>query len=96
MHNATRVVNRSGIFLMLTTIILTLLACPTVHAYVGPGAGLGMLGSLIAVAAAVVLAVVGVLILPIRLLRNKLRKPEAPRTAAVEEDEQAGETPPGQ
>jgi hypothetical protein len=43
-------------------------------AYVGPGAGLGMIGSLIAVVVAVVVAVTGLFILPIRLLMKRLRR----------------------
>ena len=42
-------------------------------AYVGPGAGLGMIGSLIAVIGAILLAVVGVVVLPFRLLRKRRR-----------------------
>lgn len=43
-------------------------------AYVGPGAGLGMIGSLIAVIVAVLVAVTGLFILPIRLLLKRLRR----------------------
>lgn len=55
--------------------LLAALAAPgTAAAYMGPGAGLGMLGSLIAVAAAVVVAVVGLVLLPLRLIRKRWRK----------------------
>jgi hypothetical protein len=40
-------------------------------AYLGPGAGLGMLGSLVAVVVAVLLAIAGLFILPFRLLMKR-------------------------
>jgi hypothetical protein len=43
-------------------------------AYIGPGAGLGMIASLIAVVGAVVLALVGILFYPMRLLLKRRRK----------------------
>lgn len=46
----------------------------TSQAYVGPGAGLGMIGSLVAVVVAVLVAIAGLIILPIRLLMKR-RKP---------------------
>jgi hypothetical protein len=42
-------------------------------AYVGPGAGLSMIGSLIAVVVAVVVAILGLLIFPIRMLLKRRR-----------------------
>jgi hypothetical protein len=45
-----------------------------VFAYVGPGAGITMLGALWAVILAVLMAVGGILFWPIRLLLRKLRK----------------------
>jgi hypothetical protein len=41
------------------------------QAYVGPGAGIGMIGSLLAVLAAVLLSVVGLILLPLRMLRKR-------------------------
>ncbi|MFM8289524.1 MAG: hypothetical protein ACKOGA_22765 [Planctomycetaceae bacterium] len=46
-------------------------------AYVGPGAGLGMLGSLLAVAIAVVVGLLGLVLYPLSLLRKLLRKSSA-------------------
>lgn len=43
----------------------------TALAYVGPGAGLGMIGSLIAVVGAVLVAVLGLIILPFRMLKKR-------------------------
>lgn len=48
-------------------------------AYVGPGAGLGMLGSLLAVAIAVVVGLLGLVLYPLSLLRKVLRN--SPATA---------------
>lgn len=40
-------------------------------AYLGPGAGLGMIGSLIAIVAVSLIIVLGLVIYPIRLLRKR-------------------------
>jgi hypothetical protein len=58
--------------------LAALLAAGPALAYMGPGAGLGMLGSLIAVIGAVILAVLGILILPVRMLLKKRRKDAPP------------------
>lgn len=54
-------------------------------AYVGPGAGLGMLGSLLAVLAAVVIGLLGLVLYPFMLLRKKLRKRDPAKVASTEE-----------
>ena len=46
----------------------------TASAYVGPGAGITMLGSLIAVAAAVILALGGIVIFPVRAMLRRRRQ----------------------
>ncbi len=46
------------------------------YAYVGPGAGLGMIGSLVAVVVAVLVAVAGLIILPVRLMMKRRSKHE--------------------
>ena len=43
------------------------------HAYVGPGAGLGMVASLLAVVGAMLLSIVGLILWPLRLLKKRLR-----------------------
>ena len=43
-------------------------------AYIGPGAGLGMIGSLVAIAVVALVLVLGVVIYPIRLMRKKRRE----------------------
>jgi hypothetical protein len=55
-------------------VIAALLAPGTAAAYMGPGAGLGMLGSLLAVLAAVALAAVGLVLLPLRIIMKRWRK----------------------
>lgn len=66
-------------------ILLASHASPTALAYVGPGAGLGMLGSLLAVLAAVVIGLLGLVLYPFMLLRKMLRKRSAAKVAATEE-----------
>lgn len=40
-------------------------------AYLGPGAGLGMIGSLIAIAVVVLVVVLGLVVYPIRMIRKR-------------------------
>jgi len=55
--------------------LLAAIAVPgTAAAYMGPGAGLGMLGSLVAVIGAVLIALLGIVILPVRMILKKRRK----------------------
>ncbi len=46
----------------------------TAHAYLGPGAGLGMMGSLIALVIAILVIVLGLVIYPIRCLLKRRSK----------------------
>ena len=55
-------------------LIAAMLFSSTANAYMGPGAGLGMIGSLVAVVGAVLIAVFGILVLPIRMIMKKRRK----------------------
>jgi hypothetical protein len=41
------------------------------QAYVGPGAGVGMIGSLLAVLGAVLLAIVGLVLWPLRMIKKR-------------------------
>jgi hypothetical protein len=59
--------------------VAALLAAGPAAAYMGPGAGLGMLGSAIAVIGAVLVAVVGLFVLPVRMLLKRRRKGAAPK-----------------
>jgi hypothetical protein len=59
-------------------IALAVAAVPgTAAASMGPGAGLGMLGSLVAVIAAVALAALGLVLLPVRMILKRRRKAQA-------------------
>ncbi len=62
------------------TVFLALLAAATpALAYMGPGAGLGMLGSLFALIGAALVGLFGLIVLPVRMLIKRLRKtPPAP------------------
>lgn len=51
------------------------------HAYVGPGAGLGMIASLLAVVGAMLLSIVGLVLWPWRMLRKHLQAKSAARAA---------------
>ncbi|NLS93283.1 MAG: hypothetical protein GXX96_14095 [Planctomycetaceae bacterium] len=51
--------------------------------YVGPGAGLSMLGSLFAVACVLLLALLGPILYTIRLLRSMLRRRRAQRAILI-------------
>ncbi len=55
-------------------LLVLLLAATPAAAYMGPGAGLGMLGSVIAVLGAVLVAVFGIVVLPIRMILRRRRK----------------------
>lgn len=60
---------------MKTIVLLAaMLAATPAAAYMGPGAGLGMLGSVIAVLGAVLVAVFGIVVLPIRMILRRRRK----------------------
>lgn len=53
--------------------LLVLIRPDAALAYLGPGAGLGMVGTLISVVVAILVAILGVVLYPIRLLR-RMRK----------------------
>jgi hypothetical protein len=67
--------NRVAVFLV------AMLAAAPAAAYMGPGAGLGMLGSLAAVIGAVLVAVVAIVWMPIRILLKRRRKEGAGKGA---------------
>jgi hypothetical protein len=68
---------------MMKRIVIALFAAlPLVaDAYVGPGAGLGMLASLLAVVGAMLLSLVGLILWPWRLLRRRWQANGATRVA---------------
>lgn len=57
--------------------------CLPAEAYVGPGAGITMLGALWAVIAAVLFALGGLMIWPIRVLRRRFRPKKNGRTRSI-------------
>lgn len=59
---------------LLSFLVAALLAAGPAAAYMGPGAGLGMIGSLVAVIGAVLIALLGLVILPVRMILKKRRK----------------------
>jgi len=60
------------------------LSLPTpAAAYVGPGAGLTVIGSLVAVIAAVLIALMGLVLFPLRLLMKKMRAGKASKTDPI-------------
>lgn len=61
----------------------TLLLPSTAAAYVGPGAGLSAIGSLLALIAAIILAIVGFIWYPLKRLMKKRKK------KSVEDDNQS-------
>jgi hypothetical protein len=59
-------------------------------AYVGPGAGLSMLGALWAVLVAILFALAGLLIWPIRAMRRRRKELATARAATLPGDSDAG------
>lgn len=55
-------------------LVMFLLLPGSAFAYVGPGAGLGMIGSLIAVVVVVLAAVLGLVIFPLRMIMKKKKE----------------------
>lgn len=65
---------------LLLVLFAMLFAAEPAAAYMGPGAGLGMIGSLLAVVGVGLVALFGLVVLPVRLLMKRLRKAPAART----------------
>ncbi|UCH73189.1 MAG: hypothetical protein JSU82_12600 [Rhodospirillales bacterium] len=79
--------------LPLAAVLLTLSV--TAHAYIGPGAGASLAGSLLAVLAAIATAVAIVLLWPLRLLYKKIKRDKritAEDIVAVEDTQQTTST----
>ena len=76
-------------------LILCSITAPTAHAYVGPGAGLTMLGALWAVIVAIVFLLGGLVLWPLRALRRRTRKEarDDKDSAPGEETEASGSMP---
>jgi len=55
------------------------------HAYVGPGSALGVIGSIIATIAVVILAIFGLILYPFKLIKQRLNKKKDNRQANQED-----------
>ena len=74
---------KAGTGLVAVALALSVFATPA-FAYIGPGAGITVLGALWGVVVAIVLAVVAVLLWPLRVLFRRLRhKPAHPADVAA-------------
>ena len=88
MKERTRISRAVG---ALGVMLLAAVYCSAAHAYVGPGAGLGVIGTLIAFVGTVLLAIVGFVWYPIKRVLRKKRQPNqqlSERTVAREESTQ--------
>ena len=72
---AQRISAGTVLALVLATLLafLLLFAAQPAHAYVGPGAAVGVVGSVLGVAAAIALALVGLVLLPLRAMLKQRR-----------------------
>ena len=77
--------NSTGV--RIAVIALGLAAVPGALAYVGPGAGLGLLAALAAVIGAVLLTIVGLFLWPLRALARRRKAAEEPDKEENEEKE---------
>jgi hypothetical protein len=68
---------RRSTFLLILTIAPTILLCDPAMAYIGPGAGVTMLGALWSVLVAIVLAIGAVIFWPVRILIRRFRNRSA-------------------
>jgi hypothetical protein len=73
----------AGTGLVAVAFVVTLFATPA-FAYIGPGAGITVLGALWGVVVAIVLAVVAVILWPLRVLFGRRRKLTRPADAPLE------------
>ena len=76
---------KAGTGLVAVALALSLFATPA-FAYIGPGAGITVLGALWGVVVAIVLAVVAVLLWPVRVLFRRRRKPTRPADAPLQSE----------
>lgn len=73
-----------GASVVLAVVAGLILAAPDVaHAYIGPGAGVTVLGALWAVIAAIALALGGLLLWPLRVMMRRRKRSAALKTAAA-------------
>jgi type VI protein secretion system component VasK len=77
-------------FVLALLVGLIVAAPDPAHAYIGPGAGVTVLGALWAVIAAVVLALAGLLLWPIRMMMRRKKQPVPAKAAASDADGAGG------
>lgn len=71
--------------------VLLLLLASTAHAYIGPGAGIPVLGSLIGIVITIVIAIAAILFWPIRkMLKRGKNKAKAQENQSTEADTSTG------
>lgn len=78
----------TAIFPILSITVLMSLFTEAAWAYVGPGAGLGMIGSLVAVIGAILLAILGLVLFPLRLILKRRRKSASSASAKTSSSSQ--------
>lgn len=61
----------TNIRFLLAAAVAALFASSPAYAYLGPGAGLGMIGSLIAIIVVGLVIVLGLVVYPIRMMRKR-------------------------
>ena len=90
-HQSGRIADHAQWCLYLLTAMLAMFPVPG-SAYVGPGAGLGMIGSLIAVIIAVLVAIAGLVIFPFRLLMKRRNRSSGEGDVADVQSDRDGES----
>jgi hypothetical protein len=68
--------------ILFTGLIAVSFTAGEAHAYVGPGAGIGALGAIIGIIAAVFLSILAIALWPLRKLLRGKRKPETADASA--------------
>ena len=74
---------------------MVVILTPAAEAYIGPGAGISMLGALLGVAFAVLLAIGGVLYLPVRAVMKRRKAQSTGDGAADPDSDPSGQPPTG-
>lgn len=72
--------------------LLLILLATTAHAYIGPGAGIPVLGSLIGIIVTIVVAIGAILFWPIRKMLKRGKKSKPVETTATTEGEASMDT----
>lgn len=65
----------------------------TAEAYIGPGAGLSVIGTVLALIGALLLGIVGFVWYPIKRLRARLKKTDKPEKEESEEQDKKDDSP---